>query len=211
MHRRRRQAVGNNRPVAPDCFQQRPGQGLRQVQAGLVLQLFYHKVHGVTVPAAGEAGIKRRRARKTAGTFGSGNRRPAATGACPRRRQRQFGAAGPAEPVRGRLNRRAAKNAQASGKHAGFCEKVVSPDKLPVLTRLVLTVTYSSMPIDETKLEAAPFTAPRHDWSLDEILTLYRQPLNDLLHRAHSVQPPRFRPQPDTVEHPGQYQERRLS
>ena len=50
-----------------------------------------------------------------------------------------------------------------------------------------MTVTYSSMPIDETKLEAAPFTAPRHDWSLDEILTLYRQPLNDLLHRAHSV------------------------
>ncbi len=39
----------------------------------------------------------------------------------------------------------------------------------------------------ETAQEIAPFTAPRHDWSLDEILTLYRQPLNDLLSRAHSV------------------------
>ena len=39
----------------------------------------------------------------------------------------------------------------------------------------------------ETARELAPFTAPRHDWSLDEILTLYRQPLNDLLSRAHSV------------------------
>jgi biotin synthase len=39
----------------------------------------------------------------------------------------------------------------------------------------------------ETAQEIAPFTAPRHDWSLDEIVTLYRQPLNDLLYRAHSV------------------------
>ena len=30
-------------------------------------------------------------------------------------------------------------------------------------------------------------SAPRHDWGLDEIVTLYRQPLNDLLHRAHSI------------------------
>ena len=39
----------------------------------------------------------------------------------------------------------------------------------------------------ETAQEIAPFTAPRHDWSLDEIVTLYRQPLNDLLYRAHTV------------------------
>ena len=43
------------------------------------------------------------------------------------------------------------------------------------------------MPIDETAPERTPLTAPRHDWGLDEIVTLYRQPLNDLLHRAHSV------------------------
>ena len=35
--------------------------------------------------------------------------------------------------------------------------------------------------------EIAPFTAPGHDWSLEEILSLYRQPLNDLLYRAHTV------------------------
>ena len=39
----------------------------------------------------------------------------------------------------------------------------------------------------ETAQEIAPFTAPRHDWSLDEIVTLYRQPLNDLLYRAHTI------------------------
>ena len=39
----------------------------------------------------------------------------------------------------------------------------------------------------ETAQELAPFTAPRHDWSLDEIITLYRQPLNDLLSRAHTI------------------------
>lgn len=39
----------------------------------------------------------------------------------------------------------------------------------------------------ETAQELAPFTAPRHDWSLDEIVTLYRQPLNDLLYRAHTI------------------------
>lgn len=35
--------------------------------------------------------------------------------------------------------------------------------------------------------EIAPFTALGHDWSLGEILSLYRQPLNDLLYRAHTV------------------------
>ena len=30
-------------------------------------------------------------------------------------------------------------------------------------------------------------SAPRHDWSHAEIIALYRQPLNDLLHRAHTV------------------------
>ena len=39
----------------------------------------------------------------------------------------------------------------------------------------------------ETAQEIAPFTAPRHDWGLDEIVTLYRQPLNDLLYRAHTI------------------------
>ena len=39
----------------------------------------------------------------------------------------------------------------------------------------------------ETARELATFTAPRHDWSLDEIVTLYRQPLNDLLYRAHTT------------------------
>lgn len=43
------------------------------------------------------------------------------------------------------------------------------------------------MSIDDTAQEFAPLTAPRHDWSLAEIITLYRQPLNDLLHRAHAV------------------------
>ncbi len=55
------------------------------------------------------------------------------------------------------------------------------------MTRLAQAITYSSMSTYETARELAPFTAPRHDWSLDEILTLYRQPLNDLLSRAHSV------------------------
>ena len=50
------------------------------------------------------------------------------------------------------------------------------------------------MPIDNTAQELAPLTAPRHDWSLDEILTLYRQPLNDLLHRAHTVHRHSFDP-----------------
>ncbi len=36
--------------------------------------------------------------------------------------------------------------------------------------------------------------APRHDWSLDEIITLYRQPLNDLLHRAQTVHRRSFDP-----------------
>lgn len=43
------------------------------------------------------------------------------------------------------------------------------------------------MSIDDTAQEFAPLTAPRRDWSLAEIITLYRQPLNDLLHRAHAV------------------------
>jgi len=43
------------------------------------------------------------------------------------------------------------------------------------------------MSSDETVPEIAPFTAPGHDWSLEEILSLYRQPLNDLLYRAHTV------------------------
>lgn len=40
---------------------------------------------------------------------------------------------------------------------------------------------------DNTALETTPFEAPRHDWGLAEILTLYRLPLNDLLHRAHAL------------------------
>lgn len=32
-----------------------------------------------------------------------------------------------------------------------------------------------------------PLPAPRHDWSLAEIIALYGQPLNDLLHQAHAV------------------------
>ena len=43
------------------------------------------------------------------------------------------------------------------------------------------------MSIDDTTQEFPPLTAPRHDWSLDEILSLYRQPLNDLLYWAHTV------------------------
>ena len=43
------------------------------------------------------------------------------------------------------------------------------------------------MSIDDTAQEFAPLTAPRHDWSLAEIITLYRQPLNDLLNQAHAV------------------------
>ena len=40
---------------------------------------------------------------------------------------------------------------------------------------------------DDTALTSTPPAAPRRDWSLAEILALYRQPLNDLLHQAHSV------------------------
>ena len=36
--------------------------------------------------------------------------------------------------------------------------------------------------------------APRHDWGLTEIVTLYRQPLNDLLHQAHTVHRRAFDP-----------------
>ncbi len=43
------------------------------------------------------------------------------------------------------------------------------------------------MVTDETVRVIDPFPAPRHDWSLTEIITLYRQPMNDLLHRAQSV------------------------
>ena len=39
---------------------------------------------------------------------------------------------------------------------------------------------------EERARERVPSPAPRHDWSLDEIIALYRQPLNDLLHRAHT-------------------------
>ena len=55
------------------------------------------------------------------------------------------------------------------------------------MTRSVLTITYSSMSTGETAPEVTPFPAPKHDWGLDEIVSLYRQPLNDLLHRAHSI------------------------
>ena len=41
--------------------------------------------------------------------------------------------------------------------------------------------------IDKTVRENGPSAAPRHDWSLAEIIALYRQPMNDLLHRAQSV------------------------
>lgn len=39
---------------------------------------------------------------------------------------------------------------------------------------------------EEYARERAPSPAPRHDWSLAEIIALYRLPLNDLLHRAHT-------------------------
>lgn len=39
-----------------------------------------------------------------------------------------------------------------------------------------------------------PFSTPRHDWSQAEIIALYRQPLNDLLHRAQSVHRQCFNP-----------------
>ena len=50
---------------------------------------------------------------------------------------------------------------------------------------------------DDTVLETtppAPSTTPKHDWSLAEIISLYRQPLNDLLHRAHAVHRHSFDP-----------------
>lgn len=40
---------------------------------------------------------------------------------------------------------------------------------------------------DKTIRENDPLSAPRHDWSHAEIIALYRQPLNDLLHQAHTV------------------------
>lgn len=39
-----------------------------------------------------------------------------------------------------------------------------------------------------------PFSTPRHDWSQAEIIALYRQPLNDLLHCAQSVHRQCFNP-----------------
>ncbi len=50
------------------------------------------------------------------------------------------------------------------------------------------------MSINEKALKSAPFATPRHDWSQAEILALYRQPLNDLLHRAHAVHRHSFDP-----------------
>ena len=49
------------------------------------------------------------------------------------------------------------------------------------------TIIYRSMFTDDTARESDPHPAPRHDWSQAEIIALYRQPLNDLLHRAQSV------------------------
>ena len=43
------------------------------------------------------------------------------------------------------------------------------------------------MVTDKTTPARDPLPAPRHDWSLAEIIALYRQPFNDLLHRAQSV------------------------
>lgn len=43
------------------------------------------------------------------------------------------------------------------------------------------------MSTDVTVRGTTPLPVSRHDWSLAEIVALYRQPLNDLLHRAHSV------------------------
>ena len=40
---------------------------------------------------------------------------------------------------------------------------------------------------DKTIRENDPLPALRHDWSLAEIIALYGQPLNDLLHQAHTV------------------------
>ena len=39
----------------------------------------------------------------------------------------------------------------------------------------------------ETVRRGDALPAPGHDWNLEEIIALYRQPLNDLLHRAHTV------------------------
>ncbi len=46
----------------------------------------------------------------------------------------------------------------------------------------------------QTTTRTAPGPEPKHDWSLDEIITLYRQPLNDLLQRAHTVHRRNFDP-----------------
>ena len=43
------------------------------------------------------------------------------------------------------------------------------------------------MVTDKTVRENDPFSAPRHDWSQAEIIALYQQPLNDLMHRAQAV------------------------
>ena len=43
------------------------------------------------------------------------------------------------------------------------------------------------MVADKTVRENDPFSAPRHDWSQAEIIALYQQPLNDLMHRAQAV------------------------
>ena len=55
------------------------------------------------------------------------------------------------------------------------------------LTTSDSSITYCSMVTDKTTPARDPLPAPRHDWSLAEIIALYRQPFNDLLHRAQSV------------------------
>lgn len=47
---------------------------------------------------------------------------------------------------------------------------------------------------DHTVRENDPTPAPRHDWSHAEIIALYRQPLNDLLHRAQTAHRRCFNP-----------------
>lgn len=43
------------------------------------------------------------------------------------------------------------------------------------------------MSSDVAACEITPLPVPRNDWSLEEIVTLYELPLNDLLHQAHVV------------------------
>lgn len=72
-------------------------------------------------------------------------------------------------------------------------EQTASKATVPAETVAAQTVAGETAAA-ETTTGTAPGPKPGHDWSLDEIITLYRQPLNDLLQQAHAVHRRNFDP-----------------